>query len=295
MLTCIDRFTRWPETIPIADITAECVARAFIQGWIARFGVPSTVTTDRGRQFESALWSNFMQLLGSKRTHTTAYHPIANGMIERFHRQLKAALKCQPNPANWTDALPWVLLGVRTALKEDLQCTAAELVYGTTLRLPGEFIDSTQDTSMADPTSYVSRLKTTMRDLQCHAPPVRATPQRKVHFGNALASCTHVFVRRDSVRKPLQTPYDGPYKILKRQDKYFTLDIKDKPNTVSLDRLKPAHLDSPSDSPKLQPSTPTVSQPERPATVPPPSVPQLPRTPTTTRSGRHVHWPVRYM
>ena len=67
ILTCIDQFTCWPEAISISDITAEGVARAFIQGWIARFGVLSTVTTDCGRQFKSALWSKLMKLLGSKR------------------------------------------------------------------------------------------------------------------------------------------------------------------------------------------------------------------------------------
>jgi len=95
------------------------VAQAFVTGWISRFGVPSTVTTDRGRQFESNLWEKLMQLLGSKRIRTTAYHPISNGLIERFHRQLKAALKSQPDPTQWTDALPMVLLGIRTAVKED--------------------------------------------------------------------------------------------------------------------------------------------------------------------------------
>ena len=103
ILTCIDRFTRWPEAVPIRDITAEAVAQAFLSGWIARFGVSSTVTTDRGRQFEFMLWQQLMQLLGSKRIWTTSYPPIANGLIERFHRQLKASLKCSSNLIKWTD------------------------------------------------------------------------------------------------------------------------------------------------------------------------------------------------
>ncbi len=133
----MDRFTSWPEAIPLADITAETVAKALIQVWVSRFGIPSTVTTDRRRQFESNLWKAFTQLLGTKHLHTTAYHPIANGLVECFHRQLKAALKAYPHPDRWTDALPLILLGIRTTLKEDISCTAAELVYGTNLRLPG--------------------------------------------------------------------------------------------------------------------------------------------------------------
>ena len=134
ILTCIDRFTRWPEAIPLADITAETVARAFTSGWVARFGIPSTVSTDRGRQFESTLWMQLMYLLGCKRIRTTSYHPIANGIIERFHRQLKASLKAQRSPNHWVESLPLVLLGIN-----DMQCSAAELVYGTTLRLPVNF------------------------------------------------------------------------------------------------------------------------------------------------------------
>ena len=72
LLTCVDRYTRWPEAIPLSSITAEAVAHAFLHAWISRFGVPSTIVTDRGRQFESKLWQHLMTLLGSRRARTTA-------------------------------------------------------------------------------------------------------------------------------------------------------------------------------------------------------------------------------
>ena len=116
------------------DATAESCASALLSGWVSRFGVPRTITSDRGAQFESELWNSLMTLLG-----TTAYHPQSNGLVERFHRHLKGGLKALLAGYHWVDNLPIVLLGIRASLKEGLSCTSAELVYGTALRLPGDF------------------------------------------------------------------------------------------------------------------------------------------------------------
>ena len=138
----------------MADSTAKTVARTLTSEWIARFGVPSTITTDRGRQCESRLWTQLIQLLGCKHLRTTAYHPMANGIIECFHRQLKAALRAHTPSLHWTEQLPIVLLGICTAFKTDLQCSASELVYGTTLRLPGEFFHHEASDSITHHTTH---------------------------------------------------------------------------------------------------------------------------------------------
>lgn len=142
LLTIIDRYTRWPEALPLHDITAETIVKQIYEGWITRFGCPITITSDQGRQFESQLFTELMKLMGINRSRTTAYHPQSNGIIERWHRTLKAALtaRCTTSAnGKWFDELPTVLLGLCAATRSDTGISPAQYTYGTSLRLPRDF------------------------------------------------------------------------------------------------------------------------------------------------------------
>ena len=88
LFTMVDRWTHWPEAVPMTDITAESCVSTMMSGWIARFRSPEVITTDLGQQFTSGLWQSFVRILGSFTPKTTSYLPQANGMVERFHRSL---------------------------------------------------------------------------------------------------------------------------------------------------------------------------------------------------------------
>ena len=211
--------------------------------------------------------------------------------ISTSYRQLKAAIKSYPRPEQWTDALPLVLLGIRTALKKDIGYTAAELVYATGLRLPGEFLAPSSNSRDRDPANYADGLKRATQTLRAIEPHHSLHPN--AHISSDLHSASHVFARHDAVRKPLQPPYDGQFKVIARTDKYFTLDMNGRQDTVSIDWFKAAHLDQPTTGAPLptEPTAPSSAESAPSVPSPQPHSPP-PTTPTTrtTQSGRRVHW-----
>ena len=92
ILTCINRFSRWAVAEPLKDTRAITVADAFIRCWVQNYGVPRTITTDRGSNFESSLFNDILKRFDIEHIRTTAYQPQHNGLVERWHRWLKEAL-----------------------------------------------------------------------------------------------------------------------------------------------------------------------------------------------------------
>lgn len=290
-LTCVDRYTRWVEVLPMVDIRAETIAATFYAGWIARFGVPENITSDQGRQFESTLFHELTSLLGAQRIRTTAYNPKANGMIERTHRVIKTALKCRPS-VNWVDELPTVLLGLRATIKEDINATSSELVYGTTIRLPGEFFETSTQQPASEFVSALKRHFNTMRPTTTN----HHNTNQHTFIPKDLNSCSHVFVRHDAVKMSMQKPYDGPFPVVSRNTTNFILEIKGKHIAVNINRLKPAFGINDEQFKEHQVAQPILAKPipkTNIATKPIQKSPEESNQQRITRSGRKVHFPDR--
>ncbi|KAI8434016.1 hypothetical protein MSG28_012167 [Choristoneura fumiferana] len=302
LLTVVDRFSRLPEVYPIRNIEAETVAHKLFSGWICRYGIPLRITTDQGRQFQSELFSSLSRLCGFQHIHTTAYHPSSNGLVERLHRQLKAALKCHNN-VSWSDDLPVVMMGLRAVYKEDIDATPAEMIFGQNIRLPGEFI-SPQPSTVPSEITFVSSLRSAFHRL---APiPTSSHAKPSIFMHKDLRTATHVFIKKFN-KVGLQCPYEGPYRVTKKEDKFFTVIINGTPRVVSINNIKPAYLESDSTptnatSPENNDLPVSAPAPATPAAVPPPVVATPPNSPVgppiftpsttqTTRAGRRVKFP----
>ncbi|PNF38549.1 hypothetical protein B7P43_G04021, partial [Cryptotermes secundus] len=193
--------------------------------------------TDQGPQFESHLFHSLAKLCGIQLSRTTAHHPAANGLVEHFHRTLKAAIMCHADQ-HWTEALPLVLLGIRTAFKEGLQGSVAELVYGEPLSILGELLTPTADP--VDPAHLITQLRQYMARLRPIPATRHASPATFVH--SDLEKCTHVFLRQDTTSRSLKPPYSGPYQVLSWKEKTMQILVRGRLAIVSPDTVKPANM-----------------------------------------------------
>ena len=288
LLTIVDRFTRWPAAIPIRDMTTETIMDAFAHNWVANFGVPGSVTTDRGTQFLSSLWTQLMQVWGIKTHTTTPYHPEANGLVERFHRRMKESLLAlgAEEPEKWFWKLPCTMLAIHTTLKPDLGASPADLVYGEGLSVPGTLLNAQRpddETLHRLQRETLDQLRTEVTRLQ--PTPTSSHRNPRIQIPEDLRTATHVFVRRGGVQPMLTTPYTGPYRVLERFDHHFRIVIPRRRNeSISISQLKPAHIESHLEENDAAPITPPPRRgPGRPPgarnNAPPPSPPPPPPSP----------------
>ena len=133
MLTMVYYASRYPEAVELKDIRAETVAEALLVNMFTRVGVPKEISSDQGSQFLSAVMKEMRRLLLLKQLVTTPYHPVCNGLVEKFNGTLTKMLRhmCAEKPRDCDRYIGPLLFAYR-----EVRYSPFGLLYGRTFRGP---------------------------------------------------------------------------------------------------------------------------------------------------------------
>ena len=137
IITLIDYATRYPEAVALPGIETERVAEALVE-MFSRIGIPDEMLRDCGSQFTAEVMKEVSRLLSLQQITTTPYHPICNGLIERFLMTLKQMplRMCADRPKDWDKYLPALLFAIREVPQKSLRFSLFELLYGRNVKGP---------------------------------------------------------------------------------------------------------------------------------------------------------------
>ena len=163
LLVVVDYFTKWVEAYPLKRMDAATIASVFVSEFVSRFGAPESLHTDQGKNFDSRLFKDVCQLLGIKKTGTTAYHPSGDGLVERFNQSLERLLShyVAENQRDWDVQLPAMLLAYRATPQSSTGYTPAYLLFGREVCLPQDVAYGLPalDQSRREQPAYVRELR----------------------------------------------------------------------------------------------------------------------------------------
>lgn len=213
----------------MTKVTASDVAQKLMLVFY-RFGIPDTILSDQGTNYQSELLSELYELLDVHKVRTSPYHPQCDGITERFNRTLQSMLVhyVDENQQNWCSLLPSLAFAYNSAVHASTKSTSFELHYGRKPKVPLDIIFSEIDLDLnLNPNSYASEVKKTLnsafdlvinnRDLAMSRNKVRH--DREVRAANfELHDLVWVLDTAQKVGKSgkLSRKWKGPYRILSK-------------------------------------------------------------------------------
>ncbi|PIK59953.1 hypothetical protein BSL78_03108 [Apostichopus japonicus] len=227
LLTIMDVATRYPEAIPLRNISAKSVSDALLK-FFTRVGLPREVQHDRGSNFMSGLFSEVLQTLGIRQTASSAYHPESQGALERYHQTLKNMLKtfCHESQMDWDKGIDFVVFATRETPNESTGFSPFELIYGHEVRGPLKLMkekwltDSPAEVNVLD---YVSDLNERLHKASKLAKDnlLKSQDRMKKRFDQkskerSFQTGEKVLVLLPVHGEPLRARFSGPYRVAKK-------------------------------------------------------------------------------
>ena len=138
ILVMMDHFMRYTLAVVMKDQTAKTVMMVIYEHFIAVFGVPAKLLSDRGANFMSALVEELCATFGIQKCRTTAYHTQCNGQVECSHQMLFRMIGklARDKKAQWEQHLPELLQAYNSTRSVVTSYSPHYLMFGRCLQLP---------------------------------------------------------------------------------------------------------------------------------------------------------------
>ncbi|CAG2247528.1 unnamed protein product [Mytilus edulis] len=254
MIVVQDYFTKWTEVYPVVRHNALTVADKLATQFFCRFGLPSQIHSDQGREFESDLFANLCSLFGIEKTRTCPYRPQSDGLVERMNRTLKQMLSifANLNRNDWDDHIPYLLMAFRATIQDSIGVSPHKMMFGRDMQCPIDIIAGvpTQNKSETCPVQYIEWLKYTLDLTYSFANEnlKKAANRQKKHYDRGVKPRSFSegefawrwYPPRANIKFGLG--WIGPY-LIKRKITSVTYQIQRDPKSkdivVHVDHLKP--------------------------------------------------------
>ncbi len=227
LLTYVCLATRWPEAVPLRNVTA----RAVVEGlWLiySRTSIPERILSDQGSQFCGRVMKELCDWLGIEKLRTSPYHPETNGAVERMHGTFKGILgKCMEERLDWVGQVNLVLFVLRQMPHADTGFSPFDLVYGFRVRTPldalyhGLFEVESERLNVCDWVTGMAERLELMRD--CAALKSAKCKEGRMMYLNKGTKLREfevgslVLYRVPGMSCKLADSWEGPYQVLARK------------------------------------------------------------------------------
>ena len=132
--------TKWLTLIPIRTKDMQEVQREYLDNWVAHYGAPTMLITDRGTEFHNSVASQLSALWGCRKITTTARNPRSDGQIENQMRTIKDMLQSyiESSQEDWDEHLPLVAQSYNNTINSATGFTPYFMMHGTEMSYPSE-------------------------------------------------------------------------------------------------------------------------------------------------------------
>ena len=163
ILVITDHFTKYSQAFPTRNQTASTTAKVLFANFFVHYGFPKHILSDQGRNFEGKIIQHLCSLTGIKKLRTTPYHPMSNGLCERFNRTLLGMLRTltHDRKSDWKSYVPKLVHAYNCTKQDSTQFSPFFLMFGREPRLPVDImfdLDSS-DVDTVDESKFVSELR----------------------------------------------------------------------------------------------------------------------------------------